>query len=96
MSYVEEIVSLADDGLARIERIRRDLETLRHHDGDPTWIEPVDAVLAVVGEMVEGARDLAAEGDTTGLSPELLEAVEELKQAVSGVATLLTGEREAE
>jgi hypothetical protein len=91
VSLAEEIMAMADDGLERIHRVRSDLNTLREHDGDRTWIEPVDAVLAVVGEMVEKARSSAEAGDTSTWDPELTHAIEQLKSAVLGLTSTLTG-----
>ena len=85
MTYADQIVDLADQGADRIEDVRRQLETMRAGNRNAAWIEPVEVLLSMVEEIVNGARVLAlddAPGESADSGDELTAAVDELKAAV--------------
>ena len=85
MTYADQIVDLADEGAARIEGVRRQLESMREGTRNAAWIEPVEVLLSMVEEIVNGARVLALDdppGGSDDAGDELTAAVDELKAAV--------------
>jgi len=79
---------ILEEGRVRVRRVAEALEDLGGDDA--SWRRPLEALLAMVDEVVAGAGALAAgeapDGDDAG---EMAAALDELQHAVAGLAERL-------